>query len=635
MRLLIPWWLAACGDGEPNEQTEIVDRDGDGVLPGADCDDTNEAIHPDADERCNAIDDDCDGAVDEDAVDAIALFADADADGYGDVEIGTSCAPAAAQTATAGDCDDAKPGVHPGALEICNDGVDDDCDGAADDADDDPSETTDFYADADGDGYGGGAPLPACEPVPGHSRTDGSDCDDTDAAVHPGAVEMCNGMDDDCDALTTETGLATAGGVPYWRIQQAVDAASAGTTVTICDGTFYENVRVDKDIVLEGRGPDHSIIDGDGAGAVVAVTALGVTLTVRGLTLQHGTGSAAGSDVGGGGVNAFLAQALLVADCVITENSAEIGGGVMGPPRGDVVVSGTVIRNNVASRNGGGAAFVSQPPDVVNVRDSEIVGNTSACSGGGLFISPNGGHSNGGASLQDTLIEDNVVEEATEDCTGGGLHAFADLALSGVTISNNVAYRGAGAFVEGSDATADEGTLVTGNTTYDGGSGGGVYIRQGQWRYGVIEGNEASRGGGIGLDLRGVLADATLQANRATTSGGGMWIAHPSANVHDTTIAWNESDGVGGGIGTEAYDSTSLALLLERVTITSNVAATAGGGARLEMNLQCDDCDWGSGATENSPDDISLYWEEAKEVTYDAFTGPEDFVCVVQESVCE
>ncbi len=84
---------------------------------------------------------------------------DADTDGF------TSCA---------GDCDDGRAAVHPGAAETCN-GLDDDCDGIADEG----------FADPDGDGY----------------ATCANDCNSSNAAVHPGALELCNGIDDNCDGL--------------------------------------------------------------------------------------------------------------------------------------------------------------------------------------------------------------------------------------------------------------------------------------------------------------------------------------------------------------------------------------------------------------------------------------------------
>jgi hypothetical protein len=91
------------------------------------------------------------------------------------------------------DCDDAHPGIHPGATERCN-GKDDDCDAAVDDG-----VLVAYWPDGDGDGYGRSeGSVEGCAAPGGYAEVDG-DCDDADAAVHPGVEELCNGLDDDCD----------------------------------------------------------------------------------------------------------------------------------------------------------------------------------------------------------------------------------------------------------------------------------------------------------------------------------------------------------------------------------------------------------------------------------------------------
>ena len=93
------------------------------------------------------------------------------------------------------DCNDDDAAIHPGAVEHC-DGVDEDCDTVVDEeAIDAPS----WYADVDGDGYGGEKSVRACiSPTPGDVATS-EDCDDTDATTHPGASEICgDGRDNDC-----------------------------------------------------------------------------------------------------------------------------------------------------------------------------------------------------------------------------------------------------------------------------------------------------------------------------------------------------------------------------------------------------------------------------------------------------
>jgi hypothetical protein len=93
-----------------------------------------------------------------------------------------------------GDCADDDGDVFPGAPERCN-GADDDCDGQADEAED---VDVRWFADADEDGFGGASEVAACD-APDGFVTAGGDCDDTDGERFPGAVERCNGVDDDCD----------------------------------------------------------------------------------------------------------------------------------------------------------------------------------------------------------------------------------------------------------------------------------------------------------------------------------------------------------------------------------------------------------------------------------------------------
>jgi hypothetical protein len=93
------------------------------------------------------------------------------------------------------DCSDGDASVYPGAVEVC-DGVDNDCDDEVDEG-----VTSTYWYDGDGDGYGD--PLlteQLCEALSGWVPN-GDDCDDTDAAINPAAVEACDEVDDDCDGV--------------------------------------------------------------------------------------------------------------------------------------------------------------------------------------------------------------------------------------------------------------------------------------------------------------------------------------------------------------------------------------------------------------------------------------------------
>ena len=103
-----------------------------GVPNDLDCDDADARVHPSAYEVCNELDDDCNGEIDDEVVDGIALFVDADGDGYGGEELVSACSVGDGAAANRDDCDDGDAGVHPDAVELC-DGVDRNCDGVAGD----------------------------------------------------------------------------------------------------------------------------------------------------------------------------------------------------------------------------------------------------------------------------------------------------------------------------------------------------------------------------------------------------------------------------------------------------------------------------------------------------------------------
>jgi hypothetical protein len=202
-------------------------------------------------EVCDAVDNDCDGTVDEGV--EIDFFADADGDGFGDAASTTAaCEAPSGFVADATDCDDAEGAINPSAAEIC-DGIDNECDGVVDDGldplpadntlgecagnvlvcagvmgwqdstdnyppvdetcdelDNDCDGTVDegvqgtFYGDMDGDGYGS-ADLPtlACSEPAGYASNP-DDCDDGNDVVNPGAAESCDELDNDCDGVVDE-----------------------------------------------------------------------------------------------------------------------------------------------------------------------------------------------------------------------------------------------------------------------------------------------------------------------------------------------------------------------------------------------------------------------------------------------
>jgi hypothetical protein len=196
----------------PERFNDPCDLDGDDFLDeacgGNDCDRDDPRVHPRALEVCNGRDDDCDGATDEDTVQA-DWYRDEDGDGWGGgAPEWRQCAPPVGAVDRGGDCADGAAERHPGAEERCN-REDDDCDGFTDEG-----TLGRYYRDADDDGFG--TPydsVDSCDLPPGFVPAAG-DCDDTSGDVRPdqsGDFALPGGVagfDYDCDGEETPSNAA-------------------------------------------------------------------------------------------------------------------------------------------------------------------------------------------------------------------------------------------------------------------------------------------------------------------------------------------------------------------------------------------------------------------------------------------
>ncbi len=256
------------------------------VSHATDCDDGASQVHPGATESCNGIDDDCDSLTDDNDPSLLLSstsywYADSDRDGFGNPSLATqSCIAPTGYVANSSDCDDASVAVNPSALEVCN-LIDDDCDGDVDDNDSsvDASTGTPFYVDADRDGYGDAARSAWSCVAPSGYVADATDCDDAAIAIHPGASEVCNGIDDDCDSAIddADTSLDLATRTPWYPDDDSdgygVDAdmvmACDAPSGYVADGGDCDDTRSDyaPDAALGCDGEDYNcdgIVDADG-----------------------------------------------------------------------------------------------------------------------------------------------------------------------------------------------------------------------------------------------------------------------------------------------------------------------------------------------------------------------------------
>lgn len=472
-----------------------VDADGDGHPADTDCDDTHGGVHPGAAETCNGRDDDCDGEVDEDAVDAIEVWPDTDADGHGAPGAAARVCRVPEGTArAAGDCDDTDPTVHPGAAEWC-DATDHDCDGAAAP----PGRLADFHPET-------GPPT-----------------------------------------VLPDTGTPSA--------PQAVTVDTPGT-LAVCPGTFSARLTLTATTVtVTGTGAGTTTLDGAG-GTVVSLVTPGQAATLSGLTL---TGGAASGFHGGGlsTVEAF-AVSLRLDDVTIEGNTGtRVGAGLLlsGTLRG----SGVTLRDNhlqfdhatepdlesYFNCEGAGAYVLG---DVV-LEDSLVEGNSVECIatdgvgaprvwGGGVSV-------NGSLTLTDSTVSANtahasVVGGSNATASAAGLWVYGDATVTGSDITDNVAS------ATGDCRTDAPCTLRSGaGGAAIGGEGLLVDSRVVDNRVEAPEGGDHAIGGGLEAGAAGLTCrctapesqDCGIYGNTASL-GGGLWLV-----AGDGDRGWLVSEG--------------------------------------------------------------------------------------------
>ncbi len=368
------------------------------------------------------------------------------------------------------------------------------------------------------------------------------------------------------------------------------------------------------------------------------------------------------SERGGG---ASLSGGEVVGERVLVRLSeAETGGG-LALERAVASFSELVVEDCAAEREGGGLVLTESEvvlTDVTVVRSAADYGaaidgrlGSLRIEGQSAFTDNDGGTSGGALFLHDVALELIGAQVADNQADhGGAAYLLGGAALlDGAVLDDNVAFRGGGLYVtDGAALTLAGGAQVTGNTAEAWAGGLAVFGEASlDVEVGVIGGNLAPYGAGI-LASEVVCtfgAGAEIRDNTATAGGGGLY-ANEAVFVGEGMQVTGNQAPLGAGVlleidaeyrgtgdlitGNTADQGAGLLLYegggarLEDVTVVGNHASDAGGGAMIHASsggLSCLDCDWGTGAEDNGPEDI-VNGDES-------YSAPASFAC--DASGCE
>ncbi|MEQ1506489.1 MAG: putative metal-binding motif-containing protein [Myxococcota bacterium] len=411
--------------------------------------------------------------------------------------------------------------------------VDADADADADaDSDTDTDADTDVPPDPDDDGDG--FPL-------------SQDCDDTNGAINPDALEVCDAFDNNCDDLVDDGGAVTVSGVNYASIDEAIaalgTAAATEGTLDVCAGTWtvtrLQFAGTLQTVTVRGvSGRDVTTLN-ETLGDAIATVENGATVTFDGVTLSNSRAAALELENG----------SLTVKNSRVTANGQGI---LVSAVDGTLAVDGTNIdgNDNGAGDGGGLGLFGTFAATITN---SNISGNNAA---------------NGGGFLAEQLF---------------GIGSTVSLVTT--TIDGNTAVDGGGLVLRNVALTGDSASTVSNNVASE--DGGGIALFRSPVTGLLVTTNTAGNGGGVAA-----LYDVSF-------------VGAPLANDLDAVLVDQNNATIGGGLYIENREQLHL---LATSAVTLNVAADGAGGANLigaTSQLVSDGANFGvPGVSDNTPADV-------------------------------
>ena len=349
-------------------------------------------------------------------------------------------------------------------------------------------------------------------------------------------------------------------------LDEIVFAGAAANGTILLDGATLGDLDVTEDLTIDGNGAANTVIDAQQNSRIFDVSAAGTDLTVNNLTLQNGRTSADGEQ--GGAI-----RSLATAASQVTINNSTLSGNS---------TTGSFAR--------GGAIYVYEDGNDIVIANSLVTGNftTGSYSHGGAVTTFGGGD----VTITDSTFSGNYTDNSASDAGAIYAHRGTVTVISSSLTGNSSARTGGGIFVGASGDVVITGSTLSGNNAT--GDGGAVYVGSGDVTIvnSTLSGNTTTTGAGGGIaspDRFNITAitivNSTLSGNRVlgtpTHGGGAIYFDYGDLTIVNSTLT-NNSANVGGAIGINPDNSEYLTIhnsIVAGNTAATNTDFTAPGGA--------------------------------------------------------